>query len=563
MANRIPIKNTFILKPVEQVSTQLKDSYSQQIKDGETVTPLKVVIAATHAGKVTRNKGFYLPSKMKAGAPSFTAQYAKPIQIHHNDKADPIGRVVSSRYVDISSGVATISDSFKDNDIFDKFIAGEMSFLDQVSYVAKNILDTRFVDDPSYEGLGYIELVAEITDSEAILKILDKRYLTGSVGASTDAIMCSVCKKDWAKDGKCKHTPGKVYDGTTCVMVAGDLDYNEWSVVNAPADTHSAILGILNDSAITTEDSFSISFITDAVDLTMEENAMTFKKAMSLLKEKFQDATLDPNLIKKIVDENKDLSEETLYSLFDATLPKEEVSTQEVATETETTEVTQVADSSEELVATPVIDEATLTILVDRLYTLLSERFGVEKSEVEDVVSDPVTEVENNTISDDETAKLLDKVNRLEKEVRYLTEDISNLEMSLADALEEAKNAKIAHISDLFKISSTEQKTELKDTDFGTFDVQKLTDTITTLSASVDIEKIADMLTSGMTRKPEGTVEDPTLAVEPVIKDTDTTKIPSELKIAYWEIKKLHGEKVADNFLKDWTDRLNASASQQ
>ena len=55
---------------------------------------LKVRLAATHAGILTRNNGFYMPDRMKKGAATFTENYSKPILVHHDDEhSDAIGRV--------------------------------------------------------------------------------------------------------------------------------------------------------------------------------------------------------------------------------------------------------------------------------------------------------------------------------------------------------------------------------------------------------------------------------------------------------------------------------------
>src|SRR3990167_11032116 len=65
----------------------------QQQQTNVQANGLLVRIAATHAGIITRNNGFYLPDRMKKGATSFTANYGKPVQIHHNQDADPVGRI--------------------------------------------------------------------------------------------------------------------------------------------------------------------------------------------------------------------------------------------------------------------------------------------------------------------------------------------------------------------------------------------------------------------------------------------------------------------------------------
>ena len=98
------------------------------------------------------------------------------------------------------------------------------------------------IDDDEYIGLGFIQLVANITDLDAIQKLLDGRYLTGSVGATTDRAVCSICRQDWTEDGACEHKPGAIYDESKCFLIMGNLDYEEYSFVNRPADRHSKVL---------------------------------------------------------------------------------------------------------------------------------------------------------------------------------------------------------------------------------------------------------------------------------------------------------------------------------
>ena len=223
------------------VTDEVKDFYAGTISNQK---PLNIRIAATHAGKITRNNGFYLPHKMQIGAETFVSQYQKPVQVHHESKKDPIGRIVSSNYIDLSQNIKDAWDIKQLTDaarpmsctLLDAFVQGHLTDQEMID-VADNyfIKDFKLVSNPDYQGLGYIELVAQVTDPDAIQKVLDRRYLTGSVGATTNKAVCSVCKQDWAHDGKCKHSPGRIYDGSKCVLIAGDLSYDEWSFVNKPA----------------------------------------------------------------------------------------------------------------------------------------------------------------------------------------------------------------------------------------------------------------------------------------------------------------------------------------
>lgn len=213
---------------------------------------LVVKIAATHAGLVTRNNGFYLPDRMRKGVDSWVEPYKKPMQVHHEDHSDPIGRVISARYV---STLNTVEDRFKNYLLKDHVGTehGKASAQFWKDFVADGSIESKarmirimdnVLSDPMYPGVGYIELTVDITDPEAQQKVLDGRYLTVSVGATSDSATCSVCDTDWVKDGRCEHSPGKIYDGKRCLLIAGNLDYDECSYVNTPADRHARNLEI-------------------------------------------------------------------------------------------------------------------------------------------------------------------------------------------------------------------------------------------------------------------------------------------------------------------------------
>jgi hypothetical protein len=244
MKNYFKFRDTVDFKTIEVAEQKsIKDNLLAQGPN----KPLIVKIAASHAGLITRNNGFYLPDKMRQGASSFTAQYNKPIQIHHNDDKDPVGRVLKAQYVPINSAELKIQQKFA-KDTWSNFSTGKMNFISSINFICDTLNSSDSVlDDPNYQGAGYLELTASIADPDAIQKVLDGRYLTGSVGLTTDAAVCSICKQDWvdtAHDERCEHRPGKVYDGKKAFVITGNLNYDEYSFVNTPADRHSRVMEI-------------------------------------------------------------------------------------------------------------------------------------------------------------------------------------------------------------------------------------------------------------------------------------------------------------------------------
>jgi hypothetical protein len=166
-------------------------------KEGKMI--LKPVIEAIHAGK-TRNGNVYPAEKLKgdfkekSGVYSFLYPYPKPMLKNHDQDSEPTGRVKNAKFVTDSA-----------------------------------------------TGRECVLIIPEITDQETIEKILDGRYLTVSIGATTNAAICSVCGQDIIKDGWCGHERGETYDGIECNWIVGDIWFDECSWVNVPADSDAMV----------------------------------------------------------------------------------------------------------------------------------------------------------------------------------------------------------------------------------------------------------------------------------------------------------------------------------
>lgn len=252
MKSYVKLYDTVTITPssVDQfVSASIKDNVYAPV--GKS---LRVDIVATHAGRLTRNHGLYLPQKMKDGIGTFLENFGKPILTHHNSHEDPVGRIVDAKYIDTSMNFAR--DSVIDGIIRD-LCKPNISFIQSVSLIDKLSTDSALLRDPSYPGLGYALITADITDPEAIQKVLDKRFLTVSVGVSTDRAVCSICKQDLVADGFCEHVPGKLYEDELAYLICGNLMYEEASFVNVPADALARVVmvhnGAIHDSIVVEE----------------------------------------------------------------------------------------------------------------------------------------------------------------------------------------------------------------------------------------------------------------------------------------------------------------------
>lgn len=163
---------------------------------------LIVEIAAIHEG-VTSNFNEYSASELANSVSSWFNPYPKPIILHHDAMQEPLGRVIGARM------------------------------------------------DQEADGTPYIKIQAAITDPEAIKKVMDKRYLTGSVGGKASEAVCSICDTDWAAPREsagppCRHRRGKAYKGEIATIRMKNVEFKEYSFVNVPADSHSQVKSIKN-----------------------------------------------------------------------------------------------------------------------------------------------------------------------------------------------------------------------------------------------------------------------------------------------------------------------------
>ena len=138
---------------------------------------IKIGISATHLNYVNGNNLLYtIDAVVNGGGDTWVTPYKKPQLLHHDKHRDAVGRIVDY-----------------------------------------SIEDTATMDG---EPSDYILLNVEITDDDAIDKVLNGIYLTCSVGSSTDKVKCSICNQSLTTDGLCEHEKGAMYDGKTEFWIA-------------------------------------------------------------------------------------------------------------------------------------------------------------------------------------------------------------------------------------------------------------------------------------------------------------------------------------------------------
>ncbi len=208
---------------------------------------ISVEIAATHLNYVNGNNLLYTVDAIKnGGGASWTDQYKKPQLLHHDKHRDAVGRVMDY-----------------------------------------SIEDTATMDG---EPNDYVKLKVEITDKDAIGKVLKGIYYTCSVGSSTSKVRCSICDQVLTTDGLCEHEKGSIVEGKKAYWIIDNITYKENSFVNNPADSYSRIVSIdIGDGPMAYE-----TFLEDKenliTDFFMEDNM------------KIKDAKLSTEARKKLPD---------------------------------------------------------------------------------------------------------------------------------------------------------------------------------------------------------------------------------------------------------------------
>ena len=188
----------------EQVNNASDNHIVRPASEKEKPESIVITIDATHAGYKNKNFFYYDPQSMKYAVQqdTWTKPFPKPLLKNHDLDSEPLGRVQAARYID------------------------------------------------TMDGKGYTQLDVKVTDSEAIDKILDGRYLTVSTHGAPmkDAdlkhnfVQCSVCGTNLNQDEWCGHSRGQMYEDEdtgremVCFWKVGAMDYKEVSIVNNPAD---------------------------------------------------------------------------------------------------------------------------------------------------------------------------------------------------------------------------------------------------------------------------------------------------------------------------------------
>lgn len=183
-------------KGATDIAVALSEGEKKSKKERIVIKPR---IEAIHAGR-TRNDNIYMAEKLRgdyklqSGIYSFTHPYPKPMLMNHDRWSEPTGRITNAQFITEST-----------------------------------------------TGKEAVVIIPEITDPDAVEKVLDGRYMTVSIGASTDSATCNVCGTNIMEEGWCGHEKGEMYDDVKCGWITGNLWFDECSWVTVPADQNARV----------------------------------------------------------------------------------------------------------------------------------------------------------------------------------------------------------------------------------------------------------------------------------------------------------------------------------
>jgi hypothetical protein len=174
------------------------------------------------------------------------------------------------------------------------------------------------------------------------------------------------------------------------------------------------------------------------------------------------------------------------------------------------------------------------------------ETRGLNVKKVEDISKETVAK------NEELTAKIKgfeDQLKALRSELKDLYSDCSDLEDSKIELLEQLHKERARRLCDLQILSGEikhqgelEQKLEIEVAKASDVVAQNLKD----IEVKINLYEIVERLNNGMTRKPEGTVDDPTLSNDnKKPKDNDFTRIRNH----YQHLLKNSGQLDADSYL--------------
>ena len=512
---------------IKTLNTRINDSKSD-------LKSIRVKIEATHSGIVNGNRKLYLPIGMKNGIDSFTKPYNKPVTVNHDPYASPLGRVVDAKYV--SYGIGGAVDSLRPVGAVDiKSIAKIQKFISTDAYKAAG-----------YKGLGHVELIAEISDKEAIQKIADRRYLTVSIGGGSNSMYCSICGVDNKKE-YCNHYPGNVYDGQECFFVTGDKMYfDHVSYVNSPADlnTNTELLDSA-DCKITILDYVTVEKGSKKMKLT--EHLKAKFPTYSEVKDYMVGAGLAKHVNEASALAAKELdfilSDEKILPIFDKA---HAIAARLIVADAE------IEDADK---------DAVLAVIDEKLAALIGKDFSIndELDALKAVEDNPVAVVEdkskdNLTISDESINNIVSKVVDEIKKSFNVSDTYAASRLKSLQKVNDSLEAEVQSLSDKLKTNTVNQiltlEDKLSDNDYKTkLESRNITSLEDKLADILDKNKSTRTEPETVTQQLNPNSVDKTNVSDTVVEDT-TAVVDNNTTTTTNDNEKLSNSEIIDEYKK-------------
>ena len=342
---------------VSQIDTSFNESTNES-----GLTVLYPKIEAIHEGR-TRNYNRYPAEKLKgnhelrSGVYSWTQPYPKPVIFNHDQETECTGRVYSASFSEITS-----------------------------------------------VGRPGIFVTPKITHEKTIKDILDGRLLTVSIGASTNAAICSICHTDIINEGYCGHMRGNEYDGEMAEWICGDLFFDELSWVNVPADSDAMVIATnTNYNTMASQESIEVK---TPVDAPKNEDSNTM-------------LTTESVVVKNISESSETEKEDNVVT-----------DTEKVVEETTTEDTATVVEEKEE------IEEVTA------VNDIVEESTETEAQEEVEVEAETTVEESTETVVEEET----EATPSVDEELATAKEELATTKAALAEAESSVEELKAANI---------------------------------------------------------------------------------------------------------------------
>lgn len=472
-----------IKNPLDDLAPEEKSKVIDQIIAGNSGRYLNVDFTFSHSGKRI-NRRIYSRKGQKRVADTLTD---KALNLDHGDSVkDIIGRISKASYVDLTTEAKAFAKKAR---IKEDRIDDLNDALETLDYqkIADIYHGTKLLQLRGWKGVGKVEATARVTDSDSIIKFLDRRYLNFSAEQSPSQYICSICMKDSYQDG-CEHFAGQTYDGKLAFMICGDMEGAGAGVVMTGADPDALVRSLsLTDS----EDD------DDQVLNDLESKSIVDARAW--------------------IESDESSTESKIFTLGGVV---EELENMQVEDNNETeAEATATEDVNE---TTSILD---VSVELNKIIDGLRSEVSVKDSEIE-TLNDKLTDLN----------KTLDEVKAVSTTAVDSFRKNHGRVLALAKTLEDKENKILDSVKPLLTILGLEIKDGLS------------LDSVPNLLNTVDREKIENFMKSGLTRIVEDIVESPVIDLP---EKTPSNEYHDNVRAKYQIKLKEHGKSVADSYIKN------------